>query len=333
MRVLITGGAGFIGSHLAEELLSRGLDVAVLDDLSTGSLSNIDHLMGSPGFSFERGSILDTSRLSGLVEKASVIYHLAAAVGVKYVLDNPVAALLVNSHGTEQVLRLAYTFGGKKVVLASSSEVYGKTTKVPFSEEDDSIIGPTSVARWGYSCSKAFDEFLALAYHQQRNLPVVVLRFFNTVGPRQSGSYGMVLPRFVTQAMAHEPITVYGDGSQRRSFTNVKDVVKAVADISMVPQAEGQVFNIGSDREITIQQLAELVRTTLASNSEIVRIPYSEVYGEAFEDPERRLPDLTKIRRYIDYHPKTDLPAVIKAIANHWTKPASKGKEVLSKRV
>ena len=318
MKALITGGAGFIGSHLAEDLLSRGQDVLVLDDLSTGSLSNVAHLQGVSGFSFHEGSILNVSDLSASTEQADIIFHLAAAVGVRYVLDRPLAALETNSRGTENVLRIADEHG-KKVILASSSEVYGKLATVPFREGDDSILGPTSVSRWGYACAKALDEFLAFAYYREKGLPVVALRFFNTVGPRQSGRYGMVMPRFVSQALAGEPITVYGDGQQMRSFTYVKDVVRATADIALVPKAEGQVFNIGSDRETSIDGLAEHVRRVLDSDSEIIHVPLAEVYGEDFEEAPRRLPDISKVQEYIDFHPSTELTPIVKEIADHMT--------------
>jgi UDP-glucose 4-epimerase len=316
MKALITGGAGFIGSHLAEELLGRGHQVVALDNLATGSLENIAHLRESPGFSFHYGSILEAASLSSLVEQADCIYHLAAAVGVMHVLEHPVVALETNAGGTENILRLAVEHGKKKVVLASSSEVYGKAAKIPFCEDDDIVLGPTSVSRWGYACAKAFDEFLGLAYHQQEGLPVVVLRFFNTIGPRQQGRYGMVVPRFVAQARAGEPITVHGDGEQMRSFTYVKDVAKAVVDISQAPAAEGQVFNIGSSREISINGLARLVRQTLNSKSEIVHIPYSAVYGPGFEDSQRRLPDISRIQKYISYNPTTDLAFIVREIAD-----------------
>ena len=316
MKVLITGGAGFIGSHLPEDLLDRGQEIVAIDDLSTGSLSNLAHLDGSSGFQFQQGSVLDIPHLASLIEEADVVYHLAAAVGVKYVLENPVATLVTNAQGTENVLRLADHLGKKKVILASSSEVYGKTSKVPFQEDDETVLGPTSISRWGYSCAKAFDEFLALAYHRERGLPVVVLRFFNTVGPRQQGRYGMVMPRFVSQALTGEPITVYGSGEQMRSFTYVKDVVKAMADIASVAGAEGQVLNVGGDLEISMNDLAELVRRVLDSKSEIIHVPFTEVYGEGFEEAHRRLPDISKIQNYISYQPTTDLEFIVKGIAN-----------------
>ena len=317
MKALVTGGAGFIGSHLCEELLSRGQEVIALDDLSTGRVSNLDGIQADPGFSFHGGSILDASKLSGLIEQADRIYHFAAAVGVKYVLEHSISALETNARGTGNVLRLAEEHGKKQVVLASSSEVYGKLAKVPFREDDDSLLGPTSISRWGYACSKALDEFLGLAYYRERGLPVVALRLFNTVGPRQQGHYGMVMPRFVSQALAGEPITIYGDGEQKRSFTYVKDVVKAVADIAEAPSAAGEVFNVGSDREISINGLAQLVRSVLSSTSETVHIPFSETYGMQFEEPRRRLPNISKLQRHIDYHPSTDLEDVVSRIADY----------------
>ncbi|MCE2462644.1 MAG: GDP-mannose 4,6-dehydratase [Dehalococcoidia bacterium] len=321
MKALITGGAGFIGSHLSEELLGRGNEVAVFDDLSTGNLSNIDHLRRITGFTFHQGSVLDDMQeLSSLIEHSDHIYHLAAVVGVAYVLEHPVAALETNTRGTENVLRLASQFSDarskKRVILASSSEVYGKSAKVPFREDDDSVIGPTLVSRWGYACAKALEEFVGLAYHREKGLPVVILRLFNTVGPRQTRRYGMVMPRLVSQAIAGEPVTVYGDGEQTRSFTYVKDVVKAIADISLVPSADGQLFNVGNNREVSINELAELVRNVLDSPSATVHIPFSEVYGAEFEETRRRVADISKIREYISYAPTTNLAFVVKEIAD-----------------
>ena len=315
MRALITGGAGFIGSHLCEEQLGRGQQVLAFDNVSTGSLSNIAHLQGVPGFDYQQGTILDTDQLAAIISKVDIVYHLAAAVGVKYVLDNPVTALETNTAGTENVLKLAQRLGNKKVIITSSSEVYGKSDKLPFQENDDTVIGPTSVRRWGYACSKALDEFLALAYHREKALPVVVLRLFNTVGPRQTPGYGMVIPRLVTQALAGAPMTVYGDGDQKRCFTYVRDVVKAIADIAQAPGAEGQVFNLGSNEEISINGLTEVVRQVLESSSEIIHVPFMEVYGEDFEETRRRVPDMSKIRRYISYEPNTDLRFIIREIA------------------
>lgn len=249
------------------------------------------------------------------MEDADVIYHLAAVVGVRNVLENPVATLETNVGGTENVLRLSAQSGNKKVIIASTSEVYGKGTKIPFREDDDVVYGPSSVSRWGYAYSKAVDEFLALGYHQEKGLPVVIVRFFNIVGPRQVGRYGMVMPRFISQALAGEPITVYGDGEQRRAFTYVKDVSRAVADIAQTPSAEGQVFNLGTSNDVSINHLAEVVRDTVGSESPIVRLPYSEVYGTDFEDSRSRSADITKIQRHIHYEPTIDLSFIVKEIA------------------
>lgn len=317
MKVLITGGAGFIGSHLAPAFLSLGHHVIALDNLSTGHLNNIRPLLPDPHFRLVEGDVLDKGILKPLIEEADLIYHLAAAVGVKFVVDHLIGTLETNVQGTENVLRLAYHCGGKQVVLASSSEVYGKSQKIPYKEDDDSVLGPTSIGRWGYACSKAMDEFLALAYHKEKGLPVVILRLFNTVGPRQTGRYGMVVPRFVSQALQGKPITVYGDGMQTRCFTFVSDVVKAMLDIVQVPAADGQAFNVGSDREITINQLAALVKETLTSTSPTVHVPYSEVYPSDFEDTYRRVPDISKIQKYIDYQPNTNLAQVIQEVAQY----------------
>ena len=314
-NALITGGAGFIGSHLADTLLHMGVRVVVVDNLDTGRLDNIRHLIGRPDFDFVQASILDEVSLEPLVRDADQIYHLAAAVGVRLVVERPLETLETNTRGTENILRLAHRYGGKKVVLASTSEVYGNSPDVPFREDSSLSIGPSSTVRWGYACSKLYDEFLALAYHQEMGLPVVILRLFNTVGPRQSGRYGMVVPRFVSQALEGSPITVYGDGMQTRCFTHVRDVVQAMVRIVQIPEAEGQVFNLGNDREITIRQLGELVRETLGSNSPIEYMPYSEAYGLDFEDVRHRVPDISKIQGYIDYHPTTDLAGIIQEIA------------------
>ena len=326
MKALITGGAGFIGSHLVEELINRGQEVIALDDFSTGDSANLGNLSNSPGLSVLRGSVLEAGDVAGPIKQADVVYHLAASVGVQHVLERPLETLETNVLGTANVLRLAEQHGNKKVILASSSEVYGKGAKTPFREDDDSVLGPTSVSRWGYACSKAFDEFLALAYHREKGLPVMALRLFNTVGPRQQGRYGMVMPRFVSQALAGDPMTVYGDGEQLRTFTYVKDVVKAMADIAQVPSAEGQVFNVGSDSEISINALAMLVVEVLHSDSEIVHIPFSQVYGENFEEARRKLPDISKIRGYIDYHPTTDVAHIVEEITTDLRKGVTYGK-------
>ncbi len=316
MKVLITGGSGFVGSHLSELLLSKDNSVIVLDSLSTGSVSNIEHLQGDGRFKFVEGNILDVETLEPLIKDADVVYHLAAAVGVKYILDHPVETLTTNVKGTENVLQLAHRHGNKKTILASTSEVYGKGSRFPFSENDDSVLGPTTMSRWGYACSKAMDEFLGLAYHREMGLPVVIFRLFNTVGPRQTGHYGMVLPTFVKQAIGGNPITVYGDGEQLRCFTYVRDVVQAMVDILEVEEAAGEVFNVGSNREISINDLASLVKTTLVSDSSIEHIPYERVYAPGFEDMRRRLPDYSKLQSYINYEPNTDLTGIIREISD-----------------
>jgi len=312
-RALVTGGAGFIGSHLCDELLDRGKQVTVVDNLSTGRHGNIAHLEGHPSFRFVQANVLDKEQIRPDLEKADVIYHLAAAVGVGYIHEHQVGSLETNVLGTSNLLELA-SLMGKKVVLASSSEVYGKSTSLPFYESSDALLGPTSIPRWSYACAKALDEFLALGYHRERGLPIVILRLFNTVGPRQAGRYGMVLPRFVRQAIAGEPITVYGDGLQKRSFTYVKDVVGAMAEIGESPEAEGEVFNVGSDSETSILELAGIVRRVACSSSEIVHVPFAQVYGEEFEEPVRRVPAISKIQEYIAYHPSTPISVMVERV-------------------
>jgi UDP-glucose 4-epimerase len=316
LKILVTGGAGFIGSHLTEELLAQGHQVVVLDDMSTGNPENLENFHELSAFRLVEGSVLNEEILEPLIQEADLIYHLAAAVGVKLILERLVETLDNNVQGSEKVIRLAHAAGNKKVILASSSEVYGKSPNLPWNEDDDLLLGPTSYGRWGYACSKMMDEFLGLAYSKEKGLPVVVIRFFNTVGPRQKGQYGMVFPRFVSQALAGEPITVYGDGTQSRCFTNVDDVVGAIIDISRVPEAEGQVFNVGNNQEIDINHLAELVKETLGSSSPIAHLPFNETYGIDFEDIARRIPGLEKIQSYIDFQPGSDLRPVIKRIAS-----------------
>lgn len=297
---LITGGAGFIGSHLSELLLKLGHHVVAIDNLSTGQLENIRHLVGTSGFQFVRETIMNSQVLDRLASEADIIIHLAAVVGVQLIVEDPVNTIATNIIGTEAVLTTANRYGCK-VMLASTSEVYGKGLKVPFNEEDDTVMGPTSHSRWSYATSKAIDEFLGLAYFRQFGLPVVVMRYFNTVGPRQTGRYGMVLPRFVRQALAGEPITIYGDGEQSRCFSDVADIVDATARLSQHPQAVGQVFNIGSTEEITIRQLAEKVIAATRSASKIVYVPYEQAYAPGFEDMRRRVPDVSKIHQQIGY--------------------------------
>jgi UDP-glucose 4-epimerase len=313
MRVLITGGSGFIGGHLAEALLSAGHTVFVIDDLSTGSIENIVHLKGNPAFHYTIDTVFNDSVVAELVDRADVVFHLAAAVGVKLIVQDPVHTLETNVHGTEVVLRHAAK-KQKLVFIASTSEVYGKSTDVPFREDADLVMGATSRHRWAYACSKAMDEFLALAYWKQKRLPVVVVRFFNTVGPRQTSRYGMVLPTFVRQALAGEPITVFGDGTQSRSFTYVGDVVDALMKLMVESRAIGQVINIGNPHEITIGDLARRVKAMTGSSSQIVLVPYDEAYDAGFEDMPRRVPDLRRIKSLIGYEPKVELDEIIERV-------------------
>lgn len=315
MRVLITGGAGFIGSHLTEALLQDGHSVSIIDDLSTGSIDNIAHLKNAntPGFSYVIDSVENERLLAELIDGCDVVYHLAAAVGVRLIVEEPVRTLETNVHGTEVVLKLANK-KKKLVVVASTSEVYGKSAAVPFREDGDLMLGPTIKHRWAYACSKAIDEFLALAYWKERKLPVIVARFFNTVGPRQTGRYGMVVPNFVRQALSGQPITVYGDGTQSRCFGYVGDVVWALTRLVQEPKAVGEVFNIGNDQETTIRGLAERVKQITGSSSEIVTIPYDAAYEAGFEDMSRRVPDLTKLKQWIGYEPKVGLDRIIEEV-------------------
>lgn len=317
MRSLITGGAGFIGSHLAEELLRRGEEVSVIDDLSTGSIQNIEHLKGQSGFSYVIETIQNRFLMAELVDRVDVIYHLAAAVGVRLIVESPVRTIETNIKGTELVLELAAK-KGKKVVIASTSEVYGKANRLPFSEGSDLLFGPTSKSRWSYACSKAIDEFLGLAYCKEKRVPVVIARLFNTVGPRQTGRYGMVVPNFVKQALAGEPITVFGDGKQSRCFAWVGDAVGALITLAHHPQAVGEVFNVGSNREISIADLAYLIKEMTRSLSPVVFVPYDQAYEEGFEDMRRRVPDLAKIRALIGYEPKMDLDRILVEIIEHY---------------
>jgi UDP-glucose 4-epimerase len=313
MRVLITGGAGFIGSHLAEALLAARHEVFVLDDLSTGSIDNISHLKGRPGFHYTIDSVFNDHLVAEMLDRADTIFHLAAAVGVKLIVQEPVRTIETNVHGTEVILRHAAK-KKKLVFIASSSEVYGKSTAVPFREDADLVMGATTRHRWAYACSKALDEFLALAYWKEKKLPVIVVRFFNTVGPRQTGQYGMVVPTFVRQALAGEPITVFGDGTQTRSFTYVADVVGALLELMVEPRAVGQVFNVGNPEEVSITRLAEQIKAETGSQSPIVTIPYDQAYEAGFEDMPRRVPDLRKIHELIGYVPKVGLADIIKAV-------------------
>ena len=316
MNILITGGAGFIGSHLAEELLKRGHNVCALDNLSTGSAKNIQHLLENERFTFDRCSILDRFATERHVAEADVIYHLAAAVGVKYIVENPLMAIQFNIHGTEVILELASKWR-QKVMIASTSEIYGKNEAVPYKEDGDRMMGSTTIARWSYACTKALDEFMALAYHREQEVPVIIARFFNICGPRQTGQYGMVVPRFVSNALLDEPIMVHGDGTQSRCFTYVKDAVKAVTTLMETEEAVGEIFNIGSTREIQIRDLAQRVIELTNSNSEIKYVPYKDVYGEGFEDMKRRVPDISKIRDLIGWQPETGLDDLLQKVINH----------------
>jgi len=316
VKVLITGGAGFIGSHLAEDLLERGDEVFVIDDLSTGSVENIIHLKGRPRFHYTIDTIKNISVMAELVDRCDVVFHLAAAVGVKLIVDSPVNTIETNIYGTEVVLQLADK-KKKKVLIASTSEVYGKSEKIPFTEDDDMVLGSTQKARWSYACSKAIDEFLALAYYREKKLPVVIVRFFNTVGPRQTGRYGMVIPTLVQQALTAEPMTVFGDGKQSRSFTYVKNAVKATIALADHPDAVGEVFNIGSDREISIEELALLIKQRTGSSSEIVHIPYDEAYQEGFEDMRRRLPDITKAGNLVGFAPSMSIEGIVDSVIEY----------------
>ena len=313
MNVFITGVCGFIGSHLSERLLDRGDRVAVLDDLSTGSMENIAHLVDRKGFSYRIGSALDAPLVTELVDRADVTVHLAAAVGVRLIVERPVHTIETNVRATEVVLGAAAK-KKKLVVVASTSEVYGKSTSIPFREDQDLQLGPTSHSRWAYACSKALDEWLALAYTHEKGVPVIITRFFNTVGPRQTGQYGMVLPNFAAQALRDEPITVYGSGDQSRCFGHVRDAVEALLRLVENPAALGQVFNVGSTQEISIHSLAERVRDAAGSRSEIVRIPYSEAYAAGFEDMMRRVPDVTKLERVTGFRPMTSLDEIIRDV-------------------
>lgn len=316
MKALITGGAGFIGSHLSDFLLARGDEVHVIDDLSTGAIENIDHLREHPRFHYAIDSVMNQPLLAETVDRCDVVFHLAAAVGVKLIVESPVRTIETNVRGTEVVLHHANK-KKKRVILASTSEVYGKGTRIPFQENDDMVLGPTTKGRWSYACSKALDEFLAIAYWREKSMPVVVARLFNTVGPRQTGRYGMVVPSFVRQALAGEPITVYGDGSQSRCFAHVADVVEALVRLAEHPGAVGEVFNIGNPDEITIMELAERVKSKIGSPSPIVRIPYDQAYEAGFEDMMRRVPDISKIQSLFGFRPSRSLDDILADVIDH----------------
>jgi len=316
MKALITGGTGFIGSHLSEYLLERGHQVFAIDDLSTGNIENILHLKTNPNFHYTIDTIMNVPVTAELVDRCHVVFHLAAAVGVKLIVESPVRTIETNIKGTEIILELANK-KKKKVVITSTSEVYGKGKNIPFSETEDLVMGPTHKGRWSYACSKAIDEFLALAYWHEKRLPVVVTRLFNTVGPRQTGRYGMVLPTFVKQALLGEEITVFGDGNQSRCFAHVSDVVGALYELSENEEALGKVFNIGSNEEITILDLAKKVKSMTASQSEIVFVPYDKAYEEGFEDMPRRVPDLSRLQTLIGYRPGNDLEQIIQSVIDY----------------
>ncbi len=317
MKLLITGGAGFIGSHLSEALLAAGHQVVAIDDLSTGSEDNIRHLVDNSNFQFVLETITNETVLDRLISECSIVYHLAAAVGVELIVRDPVHTIETNVLGTSAVLRIANRYR-RKVILASTSEIYGKSTDVPFREDGDRVMGPTMRSRWAYANSKAMDEFLALAYHKQRGLPVVICRFFNTIGPRQTGRYGMVAPRFVRQALAGEPLTVYGNGQQSRCFADVLDVVDAVIKLAGHEAAVGGVFNLGNTEEITIHDLARRVIALTGSASPIVMVPYDQAYEPGFEDMYRRVPDITRARELIGYRPRYGLDDTLRRIVAHF---------------
>jgi UDP-glucose 4-epimerase len=316
MRVLITGGAGFVGSHLADELLARGQAVSILDDLSTGAIDNIRHLKHHPRFEYVVGSCHDRPLVAELVDSADIVYHLAAAVGVELIVESPVRTIETNIHATEVVLNAA-SKKKKPVFVASTSEVYGKSAALPFQEDGDLLLGPTYKGRWSYACSKAIDEFLALAYYKERGLPTVIGRMFNTVGPRQTGRYGMVVPNLVGQALAGKPLTVFGDGTQSRCFCHVHDVVRALADLMVRDDLYGEIFNIGTQAEITITDLAERVCEIVGSDSQIVYVPYDVAYEPGFEDMHRRVPDITKIRDVIGWEPQRSLQDIVMDVRDH----------------
>ena len=317
VKALITGGAGFIGSHLSERLLDLGHEVMVLDNLSTGSIDNISHLKSHGRFTYVIDSVTNEPLLAEMLDRSDVVFHLAAAVGVKLIVEQPVHTIETNVHGTEVVLKHANK-KKKLVFIASTSEVYGKSTQVPFREAADLVLGATAKHRWAYACSKLIDEFLALAYWKEKKLPVVIVRLFNTVGPRQTGQYGMVLPTFVRQALAGQPITVFGDGTQSRSFTYVGDVIDALVKLAAEPRAVGEVFNIGNTGEVSIRDLAERVKAMTGSASPIHFVPYDEAYEAGFEDMPRRVPDITKLQELIGYEPKMGLDDIIGTVVEHF---------------
>ena len=318
MRYLITGGAGFIGCHLAEKLLSAGHSVTVIDDLCTGSNQNIDRLKAMRGFNYVFESIFNRHLLAELIDDADAVFHLAASVGVRLIVESPVRTIENNVKGTEAVLEFANK-KQKKVLITSTSEVYGKSTKIPFTEEDDLVMGGTQKGRWSYACSKAIDEFLALAYWKEKGLPVVIARLFNTVGPRQTGRYGMVLPSFVRAALAGKPLTVFGDGTQSRCFCHVKDTVGALAKLIEHPDAVGEIFNVGSEEEISIGELAELVKAMTRSASPIQYIPYDQAYEAGFEDMQRRVPDTSKVKNLVGFRTTHNTGEIVQSVIDYFS--------------
>ncbi len=316
MRVLITGGAGFIGSHLSDACLAQGHEVHVIDDLSTGCIDNIDHLKQHPRFHYIVEPVQNHRVTAELVDRCDVIFHLAAAVGVRLIVESPVRTIETNVRGTEVILELANK-KKKKVLIASTSEVYGVSSDLPFREDGSLVMGAPTKGRWSYACSKAIDEFLALAYWREKKLPTVIVRLFNTVGPRQTGQYGMVVPTFIKQALAGRPITVFGDGTQTRCFCYVGDVVEALVKLMQHPQAVGEIFNLGSNQEISILDLAKRVKELTGSRSEIHLVPYDQAYEEGFEDMPRRVPDISKIHSLVGFQPRTPLDEVLRSVIEH----------------
>lgn len=319
MRILVTGGAGFIGSHLCERLLKEGHHVDVIDDLTTGRMGNISGCLKNEAFNFINDSVLNEKMMYTLIDKSDIVFHLAAAVGVKLIVEEPVRTIETNIRGTEVILEIAKKFG-KRVVITSTSEVYGKNGNVPFREEDDCLLGSTMFSRWSYACSKAIDEFLGLAYYRQFGLPVLIIRLFNTVGERQTGQYGMVIPRFVKSALKGEPLSVYGDGKQTRCFAYVKDVLGGLLALAEDDNAYGDVFNIGTTEEVSIENLAIMIKEMTESSSEIKYIPYKEAYGPGFDDMLRRVPSLDKIYRQVGYRSKTSLKKTLQIIIDYFQK-------------
>ncbi|MDD2331638.1 MAG: GDP-mannose 4,6-dehydratase [Candidatus Cloacimonetes bacterium] len=317
MKILITGGAGFIGSHLAERLLNDGHQVHVIDNLSTGRLENIESFRDHPKFAYTIGTILNKELMDKLISKSEQVYHLAAAVGVKYIIENPLLSLKTNIVGTDNVLELANKYKAK-VLITSTSEIYGKSEKVPFAENDDRLLGSTQISRWGYSCSKAIDEFMALAFYREKKLPVVIVRCFNTVGPRQTGQYGMVLPKFIKAALLDQPIIIYGNGKQSRCFADVSDVVEAFIKLMNDKKCEGEVFNVGTTESISIEELAKKVKTMCKSKSKIEFMSYEDAFEEGFEDMMHRMPALNKVRDFIGYEPKLKLDDIIKRMIEYY---------------